>query len=167
MRADRTETFLRDDFGEAENGIERRAQLVAHIGEECGLGGIGGLGLEALAQCFVARLLQFARQVFDLEAQAGVLVDPASEAAAVIEYLRGEDRNENRRAVVDKRIAECETQGGNGRYRRQTGKEHVHVAGAADDETGEHCHGRAGKENVIELARRIPQQPGQQVPRQR
>src|SRR5258708_3746365 len=30
----RSETFARNDFGEAQNGIQRRAQLVAHIGEK-------------------------------------------------------------------------------------------------------------------------------------
>ena len=36
--------FLRDHLGEADDGVERRAQLVAHGGEEARLGGIGLLG---------------------------------------------------------------------------------------------------------------------------
>ncbi|MGY4235484.1 hypothetical protein ACVIIW_004431 [Bradyrhizobium sp. USDA 4449] len=34
--------LLRDHVGEADDGVERRAQLVAHRGEEARLGGIGG-----------------------------------------------------------------------------------------------------------------------------
>ncbi len=38
------------DLGEAENGVERRAQLVAHLGEEFGLGAVGALGFRLLFQ---------------------------------------------------------------------------------------------------------------------
>ena len=59
----------RDDLGKAENGVQRRAQLVAHIGEKRRLGGIGGLGLEALAQRLVAGFFEFARQILHFEAK--------------------------------------------------------------------------------------------------
>ena len=36
--------FLHDHLGEADDGVQRRAQFVAHGGEEAGLGGIGLLG---------------------------------------------------------------------------------------------------------------------------
>ncbi len=36
--------FLHDHFGEADDGVERRAQFVAHGGEEAGLGRIRLLG---------------------------------------------------------------------------------------------------------------------------
>ena len=39
--------FLHQHFGEADDGIERRAQFVAHGGEEAALRGIGALGLGA------------------------------------------------------------------------------------------------------------------------
>ncbi len=140
------------------------AQLVAHIGEEGGLGGVRGLGLEALAQRLVARFLQLARQVFDLEAQAGVLVDPLGEAAAVEEELRRIGRDDNRGAVVQQRVAEREAQRRHRRDRRQAGEKHVHMRGAADDEAREHGDGRAGQEDVVDLAGGIPQQPGHQAP---
>ena len=83
FRADRPETFLGDDFGKAQNGVQRRAQLMAHIGQEGGLGGIGGFRLEALLQRLVAGLFQLARQVLDLEAQAGVLAHAQHQRTAV------------------------------------------------------------------------------------
>ena len=35
---------------EAEDGVERRAQLVAHLGEELGFGAVGALGLRLLVE---------------------------------------------------------------------------------------------------------------------
>ena len=43
----RSEQFAFHDFGKAENGIERRAQLMAHRGKEAGFGEICGLGAVA------------------------------------------------------------------------------------------------------------------------
>ena len=37
-------------LGEAEDAVERRANLVAHVGEELALGAVGGLGLISLAR---------------------------------------------------------------------------------------------------------------------
>ena len=108
-RADRAEAFLGDDLGEAQNGVQRRAQLVAHIGEEGGLGGVGGFRLEALAQRLVAGLLQFARQILDLEAQPRILVEPADHAPAVEQQLRGEQRNHDRGAVIDRTSRRTQT----------------------------------------------------------
>src|SRR6185312_10859789 len=42
---DRPQHLLLDDVGEADDGIERSPQLVAHVGEEVGLGAVGRLGL--------------------------------------------------------------------------------------------------------------------------
>ena len=42
-----SEPSVGQHFGEADDGIERRAQLVAHGGEEAALGGVGALGLGA------------------------------------------------------------------------------------------------------------------------
>ena len=50
--------FVREHLGEADDGVERRAQLVAHGGEEAALGGIGALGL--LARAFERLLLRLA-----------------------------------------------------------------------------------------------------------
>ena len=40
-------SFVRQHFRKADDGVERRAQLVAHGGEEPALGGIGALGFRA------------------------------------------------------------------------------------------------------------------------
>jgi hypothetical protein len=41
---DGTEHFIHHDVGKSDHGVERRTQFVADIGEEFGLGPIGGLG---------------------------------------------------------------------------------------------------------------------------
>ena len=51
--AERAEHLVRHHFGEADDGVERRAQFVAHIGEEARLGAVGLFGE-------IARLDQFA-----------------------------------------------------------------------------------------------------------
>ena len=43
----RAQQLVRDRLREADNGVERRAQLVAHIGQEVALGAVGQLGLHA------------------------------------------------------------------------------------------------------------------------
>src|SRR5437868_1746330 len=43
LLADRPEQLTGNDFGEADDGVERRSELVAHMGEEAALGGAGGL----------------------------------------------------------------------------------------------------------------------------
>ena len=42
--ADRAETLLHHHFGEAEDGVQRRADFVADLGEKVGLGRARGLG---------------------------------------------------------------------------------------------------------------------------
>ncbi len=54
---------LAQDFAVADDGVERRAQFVAHIGEEGRLGAGGGFGLMARFLGFLARLADFARIV--------------------------------------------------------------------------------------------------------
>ena len=70
--AERAEDAALHHFGKADDGVERRAQFVAHIGEEFGLGAVGALGLRLLVEValgeigellrlrlqFLARLLQ-------------------------------------------------------------------------------------------------------------
>ena len=41
---DHQHVFLRDHLGEADDGVERRAQFVAHGGKEAALGGVGLFG---------------------------------------------------------------------------------------------------------------------------
>src|SRR3546814_2004581 len=42
--AHRAEQLVLDDLGEPDDGVQRRAQLVAHVGKEVGLGATGQLG---------------------------------------------------------------------------------------------------------------------------
>ena len=41
---DHQHVFLGDHFGESDDGVERRAQFVAHGGKEAALGGVGLFG---------------------------------------------------------------------------------------------------------------------------
>src|SRR3954468_8832713 len=54
--ADGTETLRHHDLGEADDGVERRADLVADLGEKVGL---GGGGLFRLVPCLRELLLNF------------------------------------------------------------------------------------------------------------
>src|SRR3546814_3425749 len=44
VAADRPEDLLQDELREADDGVQRRAQLVAHGGQEVALGAVGHLG---------------------------------------------------------------------------------------------------------------------------
>ena len=55
VAADRAEHFRLHDLGEADDGVERRAQLVAHIGEEARLRLVGFFGAGLLVGVFLAR----------------------------------------------------------------------------------------------------------------
>ena len=59
--ADRAEGALAHDLGEAENGVERRAQLVGHVGQEGGLGAGGRLGALLLGGVVLVHLGQLDR----------------------------------------------------------------------------------------------------------
>ena len=58
----RSENLVLHHFGEAENGVERRAQFVAHLREEARLGDVGGLGAVARFVGNGLGLFQFADQ---------------------------------------------------------------------------------------------------------
>ncbi len=58
-------------------------------------------------------------------------------------------------AVVEYRISEGEAQRRHRGERNEACQEHVHVAGAADDEAGENADRRRGEEHVIQIARVI------------
>ena len=149
-RADRPEAFLRDDLGKAQDGVERRAQLVAHIGEEGGLGGVRRFGLEALAQRVVARLFEFAREVFHLEAQPQVLVQAVHQPAAVDQKLDREGRNDDGDAEIDQHVAQQKSRRRHHGQRHDARQEHVHVARAADHQHRQHADRRAGQEHVVD-----------------
>jgi len=55
LRTQRPEHAAFHDLGKSNDGIERRAQLVAHIGEELGLGLIGFLGAVFFPGIFLGR----------------------------------------------------------------------------------------------------------------
>src|SRR3546814_2387140 len=55
--------LVQHDLGKTDDGVERRAQLVTHVGEELGLGAVGGLRLVASG-----RQLQAAACLFLLQA---------------------------------------------------------------------------------------------------
>jgi len=56
---DRTEELVGDHFGKPDYGIQRGAQLVAHIGEKVALRAVGQFGL-------TARFDQFSLRCFDV-----------------------------------------------------------------------------------------------------
>ncbi len=63
--AERAEHAGRHDLGKADDGVERRAQFVAHVGEELGLGLVGVLG----AGLFLGVLLRQVRELLRLDLQ--------------------------------------------------------------------------------------------------
>ena len=60
----------------SENGVQRRPQLVAHIGEEHALGAVG-------ARRFVAGAGEFGREFFHLEARCGARPRPCGTSATL------------------------------------------------------------------------------------
>ena len=67
--AERTEQRLLHHFGEADHGVERRAQLVADIGEELGLGAVGRLGPVLLQRIFLGEIDQLLLLLLELAAR--------------------------------------------------------------------------------------------------
>ena len=53
---ERAEQRLLHDLGEADDGVQRRAQLVADIGEELGLGPVGRFGAVLLQRIFFRQI---------------------------------------------------------------------------------------------------------------
>ena len=76
--AEHAEHAAAHDLGEADDGIQRRAQFVAHIGEEFGLRLVGFLGAILFLRVFFGEVGQLglrALQVDHVGAQAGVVFD--------------------------------------------------------------------------------------------
>ena len=67
--------------GEADDGVQRRAQFVGHVGEEVGLGGGSGL-------CFVKRGQQLLLQALALVDVAGFIIESDPRLAALPDLLR-------------------------------------------------------------------------------
>jgi hypothetical protein len=164
LRTDRPEAFLGDDFRKTQNGVQGRAQFVAHIGQEGGLGGVGGFRLEALLQGFVAGFLELAGQILDLETQAGVLAHAQDQRAAGVPHLEGDEGRQTAHHHVGDRIAQQEPRRGHQGQRQEIGDIHFHVAAARHHQAGDHRHHASGQEHMIEGIARFPAQPGHQAP---
>ena len=67
--AERAEDAALHHLGKADDGVERRAQLVAHIGEEFGLGAVGALGLRLLVEIALGEVGELLRLRFELLAR--------------------------------------------------------------------------------------------------
>ena len=63
------------DFREADDGVERRAQLVTDIGEELGLGAVGLLGAVLLLGVFLGELDHLLRLLLELLARLAQVRD--------------------------------------------------------------------------------------------
>ena len=90
------EQLVLHHLGKAENGVERRAQLMAHLGEEPRLGDVGGFRMAARLVGFRLRLLEFADQRILLRArlQGGELggVEPVGEQPEIAQRREREPR---------------------------------------------------------------------------
>ena len=67
--AERAEQTLLHHLGEADHGIERRAQLMADIGEELRLGAVGGLGAVLLQRIFLGKVDKLLLLLLELAAR--------------------------------------------------------------------------------------------------
>ncbi len=94
--------FVGDDLGETQDRVQRRAQFVAHIGQEIGLGGVGSFRLEALAQRLVAGLFQLARQILHLETQARVFLHPHHQGTSPPPQVKREERSGKGDGVIQR-----------------------------------------------------------------
>jgi len=162
--ANRPETFLGDDFRKAQDGVQRRAQFVAHVCQEGGLGGVGRFRLEPLLQRLVAGDLQFLRQVLDLEAQACILGHPLHQRRAGDPQLERHERRHNAGDKIDGKVAQQEAQASYRNQGHDRGAIHHHIAAAHDHEAGQDCHAAGGQEQVIDHIAGFPAQPGHQAP---
>ena len=76
-RAERPEQLRLEDLREAEDGVQGRAQLVADIGEELRLGGVGGLGPLAVGGVLAGESRHLGRQLLHLPARLAEVLDRA------------------------------------------------------------------------------------------
>ena len=76
------EDFAGDDFGKADDRIERGAQFVAHIGEKAGLGGVGRFGLA------LGALRDSSRSLIELKSDRKTIEPPSLVALPVIRSQR-------------------------------------------------------------------------------
>ena len=87
LRAERAEHAAAHDLGEPDDGIERRAQLVAHIGEEFGFGLVGFLGAVLLLGIFFGEVGEFDGLALELGLRTFQIDDGGAQAKVVVDQL--------------------------------------------------------------------------------
>ena len=87
LRAERAEHAAAHDLGEPDDGVERRAQLVAHIGEEFGLGLVGFLGAGLFAGIFLGEVGEFDRLAFEFGLRTLEVDHGGAQAKVVVDQL--------------------------------------------------------------------------------
>ena len=86
-RAERAEHARLHDLREADDGVERRAQLVADIGEELGLGPVGVLGAVLLLGIFLGELDHLLRLQLELLARLAEVGDGRHQPPLAVDQL--------------------------------------------------------------------------------
>ncbi len=86
-RSQRAECLLLHHIGKADDVVERRAQLVAHIGEKFGFGPVRGLGLGLLLQIFLREIGELLRLQFQGLPRFAQIGDGRHEAAFGVHQL--------------------------------------------------------------------------------
>ena len=163
-RADRPQYFRRDQLREAQNRIERRSQLVTHIGEERRFRSVRGLRFEAFAQRVVARVAQFHRQVVVGEAVRKHHFGrrrPATTKDVDMPKLSGGDQRQRQRNRVAAETMRAMVRSTSGRHAGKDKRRHACARqriGPDDDRTPHH------DKDIVEGLPGVPQHPGEQSP---
>ena len=87
FRAERTEGLAFHQLREADDRVERRAQLVAHVGEEFRLGAVGHLGLRLLLVVALGEIGELLRLRFQRSSRLLELGDRGEEQLLGSEQL--------------------------------------------------------------------------------
>ena len=87
FRAERAEGLAFHQLREADDGVERRAKLVAHVGEEFGLGAVGHLGLGLLLVVALGEIGELLRLRFQRPSRLPELGDGGEEQLLGFEQL--------------------------------------------------------------------------------
>ncbi len=87
LRSERAEHAAFHDFGESDDGVERRAQLVAHIGEEFGLGLVGFLGAGLFPGVFLGEIGKFDGLPFEFALRAFQVDHRGAQPKVVLDQL--------------------------------------------------------------------------------
>ncbi|KQW18559.1 hypothetical protein ASC80_21380 [Afipia sp. Root123D2] len=87
FRAERTEHAATHHFRETDDGVERRTQLVAHVGEELGLGLIGFLGPLFFLGILLRQISEFAGLPLERRLRAFEIDDTGGQPHVVFDQL--------------------------------------------------------------------------------